>query len=85
MIVTEYLNDGKLVKHYSDKGVLLLQVETGIKYSEPVDIVPCGYTYEESDELIESDEDEIEESDELIESDKDEIEETDEIDELFIL
>jgi len=56
MILTEYLNDGKLIKHYSDKGVMLLQVETGIKYSDPVDAVPCKYTYEETDELIEVDE-----------------------------
>jgi hypothetical protein len=53
MILTEHLNDGALIKHYSDKGVMLLQVETGIKYSDPVDVVPCRYTYEETDELIE--------------------------------
>lgn len=52
MIKTEFLNDGTLIKHYSDKGVMLLQVETGIKYSDPVDVVPCRYTYEETDELI---------------------------------
>lgn len=54
MIKTEYLNDGKLIRHYSDKNVLLLQVETGIKYSDPVDAVPCRYTYEETDEPIEN-------------------------------
>ena len=53
MIKTEYLNDGTLIKHYSDKGVMLLQVETGEKYSDPVDVVPCRYTYEETDEYIE--------------------------------
>ena len=51
MILTEYLNDGTLIKHYSDKGVLLLQNETGMKYADPVDIVPCPYTYTETDEL----------------------------------
>lgn len=56
MIKTEFLNDGTLIKHYSDKGVMLLQVETGIKYSDPIDVYPCGYTYEETDELIESEE-----------------------------
>lgn len=54
MIQTELLNDGKLIKHYSDAGVLLLQVETGIKYADPVDLVPCRYTYEETDEPIEA-------------------------------
>lgn len=52
MIKTKYLNDGTLIKHYSDNGVMLLQVETGIKYSDPVDVVPCRYTYEETDEFI---------------------------------
>jgi hypothetical protein len=53
MILIEYLNGGTLIKHYSDKGVLLLQNETGAKYSDPVDIVPCAYTYTETDEPIE--------------------------------
>lgn len=57
MILTEFLNDGTLIKHYSDKGVMLLQVETGDKYSDPVDCVPCRYTYVETDELIDGDED----------------------------
>lgn len=58
MIKTEYLNDGTLIKHYSDAGFMLLQVETGIKYADPVDMVPCGYTYEETDELINTDSEE---------------------------
>ena len=53
MILTEYLHEGTLIRHYSDQGVLLLQNETGIKYSDPVDIVPCPYTYTETDEPIE--------------------------------
>ena len=59
MIKTEFLNDGTLIKHYSDAGYMLLQVETGIKYADPVDVVPCRYTYEETNELIEKDEEEI--------------------------
>ena len=59
MIKTELLNDGKLIKHYSDKGVMLLQNETGIKYSDPVDVVPCKYTYTETDEPIEENNEEI--------------------------
>lgn len=53
MILTEYLNDGTLIKHYSDKGVMLLQVETGAMYTDPVDVVPCRYTYVETDEVAE--------------------------------
>ena len=56
MILTELLNDGKLIRHYSDKGFMLLQNETGIKYADPIDVVPCVYTYVETDELAEADE-----------------------------
>lgn len=42
-----------LVKHSSDRGVYIRQVETGIEYSEAVDVEPCRYTYEEADRLIE--------------------------------
>lgn len=56
MIQIEYLNDGTLIKHYSDAGFMLLQNETGMKYSDPVDVVPCMYTYTETDELVDGDE-----------------------------
>lgn len=56
MIQTEYLDNETLVRHYSDKGYLLLQNETGAKYSEAIDAVPCVYTYTETDELAEFDE-----------------------------
>lgn len=59
MIKTEFLNDGTLIKHYSDAGYMLLQVETGAKYSDPVDVVPCIYTYEETDELIEDEDNSV--------------------------
>ena len=42
------------VKHYSDSGFKIKQVETGILYDEANDVVPCKYTYEESDEVIEN-------------------------------
>lgn len=58
MIIKEFLEtreDGvNLYRHYSDKGVMLRQVETGILYSEPIDIEEAPFTYEETDELIES-------------------------------
>ena len=53
MIRNELLNDGKLIRHYSDKNKILLQKETGIEYSEAIDIVPCKYTYTETDKEIE--------------------------------
>ena len=58
MIKTEYLNDGTLIRHYSDAGFMLLQNETGAKYSDPVDVVPCVYTYTETDEPVDVEENE---------------------------
>ena len=52
MIKTELLKDGTLIRHYSDSGVKLLQVETGIVYDEAIDIVPCRYTYEETSSVL---------------------------------
>lgn len=60
MVVTKYLDGGTLVKHYSDKGFLLLQSETGLKYFDPIDIVPCPYTYSETEEKEEVAEEEEE-------------------------
>jgi hypothetical protein len=61
MIKTEFLHDGTLIKHFSDAGFMLLQNETGMKYADPIDVVPCRYTYTETDELIEVEEEAIEE------------------------
>lgn len=55
MIVEEALNE-RLIKHYSDKGVKLKQVETGLVYDEAIDLIPCGYTYAETNEKIEMEE-----------------------------
>ena len=67
MILTELLNDGTLIKHYSDAGYVLLQNETGAKYSDPIDVVPCIYTYTETDELIETEDREPDENEATIE------------------
>lgn len=57
MIIKEFLEtreDGvNLYRHYSDKGVMIRQVETDILYSEPIDIEEAPFTYEETDEPIE--------------------------------
>ena len=51
-IQTEMINDR--IRHYSDKDLKILQVETGIdKYDDAVDEVPCPYHYEETDKPIE--------------------------------
>ena len=51
MIVKENLSD-KLVKHYSDGGFFIRQKETGAEYAEAVDVIPCRYTYEETDKVV---------------------------------
>jgi len=43
-----------LVKHYSDSNKYIMQVETGAKYSEAVDVYPCKYTYVETTEDLPS-------------------------------
>lgn len=55
MIVEEILNE-RLVRHYSDQGMKLKQVETGSLYDEAVDLIPCQYTYEETEIPVKQDE-----------------------------
>ena len=52
MILEEFLKNNTLVRHYSDKGLKLRQIETGLIYDDPIDINPCPYTYEETAESI---------------------------------
>ena len=52
MIIEELIEEGR-VKHYSDAGMMIRQIETGILYEDAVDILPCRYTYEETNEPIE--------------------------------
>lgn len=54
MIIKEYIEDGNRIRHYSDSGMRILQNETGVNYDDAVDVVPCKYTYAETDEPIEN-------------------------------
>ena len=47
------VNGRTLIKHESDAGKYIRQVETGRDYSSAVDVIPCRFTYEESDREIE--------------------------------
>ena len=47
------LGGNKFIHTYSDKGFYILQVETNVKYDEAYDVIPCKYTYKETEELIE--------------------------------
>ena len=69
MIKTEYYTTRKdgvvLNRTFSDAGFYIVQNETGIKYSEAVDVMPCKYTYTETDEPIPAETDEATEQDYL--------------------
>lgn len=58
MIVKEKL--GNRVRHYSDLNLMIRQIETGNIYEDAVDILPCQYTYEETNIPIEEEEVEYE-------------------------
>lgn len=55
MIVQKEVNFGsrKLLHTYSDSNKYILQVETNTKYDEAYDVIPCRYTYTETEEEIE--------------------------------
>lgn len=60
MIVKEFYgerNDGVLLyRTYSDIGNYIIQVETGAKYKDAIDVEEKYYTYIESEEAIEREE-----------------------------
>lgn len=57
MLITEFYktrSDGvKLFRTYSDQEMYILQNETGVMYSEAIDIEGAPYTYTETEEPIE--------------------------------
>ena len=60
MIIKEFYRtrqDGvNLFIHYSDRGVYLLQNETGVEYSEAIDVENAIFTYSETQIPIEVEE-----------------------------
>ena len=56
MIITEYYrtrDDGVVLNRtYSDAGMMILQNETGIEYSEAIDIEGAAFTDTETDKPI---------------------------------
>ena len=46
------INNKELLHTYSDNNKYILQVETNVKYDEAYDIIPCKYTYKETNEEI---------------------------------
>ena len=63
MIIREFYRtreDGvNLYRTYSDKDVMLRQVETDIIYPDPIDIEGAQFTYEETDIKIEEEMDKL--------------------------
>lgn len=57
MLKSELIEDGARIHHWSDEGFRIRQVETDIIYDDAVDIVPCPYTYEETDIPIPTEDD----------------------------
>lgn len=57
MIVREFYKTRKdgvnLYRTYSDNNMYIRQIETGIEYSEAIDVEFANYTYEETDTPIE--------------------------------
>lgn len=53
MLQSELIENGERIHHWSDAGLKIRQVETGIVYDDAVDVMPCLYSYEETDEPIE--------------------------------
>ena len=53
---TEIIKD-KLIRHYAEdeqgNKYYIRQVETGVEYSEAVDVLPCRYTYVATDKRME--------------------------------
>lgn len=54
MIIVESVDDKTRECRYSDQNVMIRQIETGVLYEDAVDVIPCKYTYEETDVPIES-------------------------------
>lgn len=50
---TIIINNKEFLHTYSDTKYYILQVETNNIYDEAYDIIPCKYTYTETDKLIE--------------------------------
>lgn len=49
MLRIELVENETRSRQWSDLGMMIRQIETGILYEDAVDIMPCRYTYEETD------------------------------------
>jgi hypothetical protein len=56
MIIVEYIKTENREHRYSDLNMKIRQIETGNLYEDAVDVIPCPYTYEETDIPVEGNE-----------------------------
>jgi hypothetical protein len=56
MIIVEYIETENREHRYSDLNMKIRQIETGNLYEDAVDVIPCPYTYEETDIPVEGNE-----------------------------
>ena len=52
MIVTERLTSLGLIRHYSNRGMMIKQIQTGEVFPEAVDPIDSIYTYKETNTPI---------------------------------
>lgn len=50
-VLSEIINE-MCIRHYSDQNLKLRQIETGEIFPDAVDVIPCQFTYEETNEPI---------------------------------
>lgn len=55
-MIREEAYETNRIRHYSDRGMRILQEQTGIVYDDAVDVLPCRYTYAETADPIVSEE-----------------------------
>lgn len=63
MIIIEQVENGERERRSSSRNMKLRQIETGNIYEDAIDVIPCRYTYEETDIPIEELEYEINQND----------------------
>ena len=66
MLRIELVENDTRVRQWSDLCMMIRQIETGILYEDAVDIIPCHYTYEETDIPIPEEEEEPNFDEEII-------------------
>lgn len=64
-ILSEMISED-CIRHYSDLGVKLRQIETGEIFPDAVDVIPCQFTYEETDKPLDDEEIEDDEAFKII-------------------